>query len=31
MDELEIYCQLGECPENIEERDDVHLLFGGEE
>lgn len=31
LDELEIYCQLGECPENIEEMDDVHLLFGGEE
>ena len=31
MDELEIYCQLGECPENIEDMDDVHLLFGGEE
>lgn len=31
LDELEIYCQLGECPENIEEMDDVHLLFGVEE
>lgn len=31
LDELEIYCQLGECPENIEEMDDVRLLFGGEE
>lgn len=31
LDELEIYCQLGECPENIEEMDDVHLLFGGED
>lgn len=31
LDELEIYCQLGECPENIEEMDDVHLLFGGGE
>ena len=31
MDELEIYCQLGECPEDIEDMEDVHLLFGGEE
>ena len=31
MDELEIYCQLGECPENIEDMEDAHLLFGGEE
>lgn len=31
LDELEIYCQLGECPENIEEMDDVHLVFEGEE
>ena len=31
LDELEIYCQLGECPKDIEDMDDVHLLFGGEE
>ena len=31
LDELEIYCQLGERPENIEGMEDVRLLFGGEE
>lgn len=31
LDELEIYCQLGECPEDIEDMEDVCLLFGGEE
>ena len=31
MDELEIYCQLGECPEDIEDMENVHLLFGGGE
>lgn len=31
MDELEIYCQLGECPEDIEDIKDIRLLFGGEE
>lgn len=31
MDELEIYCQLGECPEDIEDMEDLDLLFGGEE
>lgn len=31
LDELEIYCQLGERPEDIEDMEDVRLLFGGEE
>ena len=31
LDELEIYCQLGERPEDIEDMEDVCLLFGGEE
>ena len=31
LDELEIYCQLGERPEDIEDMEDVDLLFGGEE
>ena len=31
LDELEIYCHLGECPEDIEDMVDVGLLFGGEE
>lgn len=30
LDELEIYCQLGECPEDIEDMEDVCLLFGDE-
>lgn len=30
LDELEIYCQLGERPEDIEDMEDVRLLFGGE-
>ena len=31
LDELEIYCQLGERPEDIEDMEDIRLLFGGEE
>ena len=31
MNELEIYCQLGEPPDDIEDMEDVRLLFGGEE